>query len=144
MGIWIFYFGARKQNPVIEVRRLWLHRLLLMMFCGEIMATVQSTDRNRLNWARRCGHGPRQQSEAITTTTGQSTLSTGSAKKPCQFLKIPGKAKVQTSTAMVLGSMPALTYGVAILDFNHDGWMDVAFTHSGKSEYYPVAQQPRE
>src|SRR5581483_7932600 len=25
---------------------------------------------------------------------------------------------------------PALTIGVAVLDFNHDGWMDVAFTHS--------------
>src|SRR5581483_10639926 len=25
---------------------------------------------------------------------------------------------------------PAVTIGVAVLDFNHDGWMDVAFTHS--------------
>jgi Flp pilus assembly protein TadD len=26
---------------------------------------------------------------------------------------------------------PALTFGLTILDFNHDGWMDLAFTHSG-------------
>ncbi len=27
--------------------------------------------------------------------------------------------------------MPAAVRGVAVLDFNHDGWMDAAFTHSG-------------
>src|SRR5437868_4320789 len=27
--------------------------------------------------------------------------------------------------------MPAPTAGVAVLDFNHDGWMDLAFTHEG-------------
>ncbi|MGA6987244.1 MAG: FG-GAP-like repeat-containing protein [Terriglobales bacterium] len=27
--------------------------------------------------------------------------------------------------------MPAPTIGLAVLDFNHDGWMDIAFTHSG-------------
>ena len=27
--------------------------------------------------------------------------------------------------------MPAPVVGVAILDFNHDGWMDLAFTHMG-------------
>jgi tetratricopeptide (TPR) repeat protein len=27
--------------------------------------------------------------------------------------------------------MPAPTTGVAVLDFDHDGWMDVAFTHAG-------------
>jgi Flp pilus assembly protein TadD len=27
--------------------------------------------------------------------------------------------------------MPAPVRGVAVLDFNHDGWMDAAFTHSG-------------
>jgi hypothetical protein len=27
--------------------------------------------------------------------------------------------------------MPASTAGVTVLDFNHDGWMDIAFTHSG-------------
>jgi tetratricopeptide (TPR) repeat protein len=27
--------------------------------------------------------------------------------------------------------MPAQTVGVAVLDFNHDGWMDLAFTHWG-------------
>jgi hypothetical protein len=26
--------------------------------------------------------------------------------------------------------MPAFTSGVAVLDFNHDGWMDLAFTHN--------------
>ncbi len=26
---------------------------------------------------------------------------------------------------------PTLTFGVAVLDFDHDGWMDLAFTHSG-------------
>ena len=29
--------------------------------------------------------------------------------------------------------MPALTLGVAVLDFNHDGWMDLAFTHWGST-----------
>src|SRR5262249_15542826 len=28
--------------------------------------------------------------------------------------------------------MPAPAVGVAILDFNHDGWMDIAFTHMGE------------
>ncbi len=28
-------------------------------------------------------------------------------------------------------SMPSPAVGVAVLDFNHDGWMDVAFTHLG-------------
>jgi tetratricopeptide (TPR) repeat protein len=27
--------------------------------------------------------------------------------------------------------MPAQTVGVAVLDFDHDGWMDLAFTHTG-------------
>ena len=25
------------------------------------------------------------------------------------------------------------TIGVAVLDFDHDGWMDLAFTHTGRS-----------
>ena len=29
------------------------------------------------------------------------------------------------------GSKPADTLGVAVLDFDHDGWMDLAFTHMG-------------
>ena len=28
-------------------------------------------------------------------------------------------------------AMPSETTGVAVLDFNHDGWMDLAFTHTG-------------
>jgi tetratricopeptide (TPR) repeat protein len=28
-------------------------------------------------------------------------------------------------------SAPALSFGVAVLDFDHDGWMDLAFTHAG-------------
>ncbi len=28
--------------------------------------------------------------------------------------------------------MPSAVVGVAVLDFNHDGWMDVAFTHMGE------------
>jgi tetratricopeptide (TPR) repeat protein len=28
-------------------------------------------------------------------------------------------------------SMPPISFGVAVLDFDHDGWMDLAFTHSG-------------
>jgi tetratricopeptide (TPR) repeat protein len=28
--------------------------------------------------------------------------------------------------------MPAPVVGVAVLDFNHDGWMDIAFTHMGE------------
>jgi tetratricopeptide (TPR) repeat protein len=30
-----------------------------------------------------------------------------------------------------LAPPPTLTFGVAVLDFDHDGWMDLAFTHSG-------------
>ncbi len=30
------------------------------------------------------------------------------------------------------GSMPTETFGVTVLDFNHDGWMDIAFTHMGE------------
>jgi tetratricopeptide (TPR) repeat protein len=30
-------------------------------------------------------------------------------------------------------SLPSLTFGVAVLDFDHDGWMDIAFTHAGDS-----------
>ena len=26
--------------------------------------------------------------------------------------------------------MPTLAFGVAVLDFDHDGWMDLAFTHA--------------
>jgi cytochrome c-type biogenesis protein CcmH/NrfG len=29
--------------------------------------------------------------------------------------------------------MPSETFGVAVLDFDHDGWMDLAFTHDGSS-----------
>ena len=29
------------------------------------------------------------------------------------------------------GLMPAPTVGITVLDFNHDGWMDIAFTHMG-------------
>jgi tetratricopeptide (TPR) repeat protein len=29
-------------------------------------------------------------------------------------------------------TMPAGVVGVAVLDFNHDGWMDIAFTHMGE------------
>jgi tetratricopeptide (TPR) repeat protein len=28
------------------------------------------------------------------------------------------------------GSSPSLSFGSAVLDFNHDGWMDIAFAHS--------------
>ncbi len=28
-------------------------------------------------------------------------------------------------------TIPASTVGLAVLDFNHDGWMDIIFTHSG-------------
>jgi tetratricopeptide (TPR) repeat protein len=30
-----------------------------------------------------------------------------------------------------LAPAPTLAFGVAVLDFDHDGWMDLAFTHSG-------------
>ncbi|MGC2193818.1 MAG: FG-GAP-like repeat-containing protein [Terriglobales bacterium] len=30
------------------------------------------------------------------------------------------------------GQMPAPVIGLAVLDFNHDGWMDISFTHMGE------------
>src|SRR5579863_7642460 len=52
-----------------------------------------------------------------------------SAKAPTIF-ENPREGKFKSlqpwSTAM-----PNVTFGVAVLDFNHDGWMDIAFTHAG-------------
>src|SRR5438270_1035952 len=30
-------------------------------------------------------------------------------------------------------AMPSLTFGATVFDFNHDGWMDLALTHSGET-----------
>ena len=39
---------------------------------------------------------------------------------------------------------PQPTVGVVALDFDHDGWMDLAFTHTGCARPHPLAQQPRQ
>ena len=45
------------------------------------------------------------------------------------FLENPREGKFQAKS--LLGSAaPSLTLAISVLDFNHDGWMDVAFTHS--------------
>jgi tetratricopeptide (TPR) repeat protein len=73
-----------------------------------------------------------------------------SAKSPTMF-ENPREGKFKPlqpwSTAM-----PNLTFGVTVLDFNHDGWMDLAFTHSGSpsltlwsnnhGKFEPVALPP--
>ena len=41
-------------------------------------------------------------------------------------------------------SMPAGSVAVAVLDFNHDGWMDLAFTHWRSARPDPLAQQQSE
>jgi len=45
------------------------------------------------------------------------------------FLENPREGKFQAKSLM--GSVaPGLTLAVSVFDFNHDGWMDAAFTHS--------------
>jgi len=37
-----------------------------------------------------------------------------------------------------INSMPEIASGVSVLDFDHDGWMDIAFTHSAQSPGEPA------
>ncbi len=46
------------------------------------------------------------------------------------FLKNPREGKFQPTWGEHLGSQGDIPVGVAVLDFDHDGWMDFAFTHS--------------
>ncbi len=39
---------------------------------------------------------------------------------------------------------PKKTQAVAVLDFDHDGWMDLAFTHCRLAGHHPLAQQSRQ
>jgi tetratricopeptide (TPR) repeat protein len=77
--------------------------------------------------------GPRQSVATIATDYDNDRavdlLVTGSEKAPFFFQNAregPFAVRQPWSTAM-----PASTVGVAVLDFNHDSWMDVAFTHWG-------------
>jgi tetratricopeptide (TPR) repeat protein len=51
------------------------------------------------------------------------------AKMPTMF-ENPREGKFLARQSW-LAPAPTLTFGVAVLDFDHDGWMDVAFTRSG-------------
>jgi tetratricopeptide (TPR) repeat protein len=53
---------------------------------------------------------------------------TGGAKQPL-IMENPREGAF-TVRELWTGSMPGPTAGVAVLDFDHDGWMDIAFTHS--------------
>ncbi len=46
------------------------------------------------------------------------------------FLKNPREGKFAASYGETLGSEGDVPAGVAVLDYDHDGWMDFAFTHS--------------
>ncbi len=48
-----------------------------------------------------------------------------------RFSRTPVKESLSSASHGQL-RMPAPTVGVAVLDFNHDGWMDIAFTHMGE------------
>jgi tetratricopeptide (TPR) repeat protein len=45
------------------------------------------------------------------------------------FLENPREGKFQ-ATSLTGSAAPNFSLAISILDFNHDGWMDVAFTHS--------------
>ncbi len=49
------------------------------------------------------------------------------------FLKNPREGKFLPSWGESLGSEGDVPVGVAVLDYDHDGWMDLAFTHSKAS-----------
>jgi tetratricopeptide (TPR) repeat protein len=53
---------------------------------------------------------------------------TGSEKAPAIF-ENPREGKFPASAALVTAAMPEFPVGLAALDFNHDRWMDIAFTH---------------
>jgi Flp pilus assembly protein TadD len=53
---------------------------------------------------------------------------TGGAKKPL-IMENPREGAF-TIPDLWTGSIAGSTAGVAVLDFDHDGWMDIAFTHS--------------
>jgi tetratricopeptide (TPR) repeat protein len=57
---------------------------------------------------------------AITGSTGAPTI----FENPREG-KFPARQPWSTP-------MPASTVGLAVLDFDHDGWMDIAFTHQGE------------
>jgi tetratricopeptide (TPR) repeat protein len=46
------------------------------------------------------------------------------------FLKNPREGKFEPTWGEHLGSQGDVPVGVAVLDFDHDGWMEIAFTHS--------------
>ncbi len=45
------------------------------------------------------------------------------------FLENPREGKFQAKSLMEL-AVPDISLAISVLDFNHDGWMDVVFTHS--------------
>ena len=46
------------------------------------------------------------------------------------FLKNPREGKFQPEADISSAPQPGTSVGLAVFDFDHDGWMDVAFTHS--------------
>ncbi len=56
-------------------------------------------------------------------------IAVASAKSPTLF-ENPREGKFDPRQPWSVPA-PTLTFGVAVLDFDHDGWMDLAFTHAG-------------
>ena len=50
--------------------------------------------------------------------------------KTPKFFENPREGKFRDRSDLT-SSMPSFTNGVAVLDFDHDGWMDYAFTQMG-------------
>jgi len=55
---------------------------------------------------------------------------TGSFSGRLGFLKNPREGKFQPEADISSAPQPGNSVGLAVLDFDHDGWMDIAFTHS--------------
>ncbi len=47
------------------------------------------------------------------------------------FFKNPREGKFQPDADISSAPQPGTSVGLAVLDFDHDGWMDIALTHSG-------------
>ena len=70
-------------------------------------------------------------SAPITTTIVRSTWCARLALVAQPFLANPREGKFNPTTTLDRTKADSFSVGAAILDFDHDGWMDFAFTHLG-------------